>query len=344
MNIRDPTNITGISKLFDYNGRTNLADLEKRIIDDINEKSESKDDVGAYKQQLEILGEELGVDLGGGGDVSDNNRPAHDNDDTISMSTNGTYQDHIYIQSYTPHNNISQSAYPAQSSYPSHQTYQPQTSYNNVPSYNPSTNTYMAHVTAEQKKQSILNHVLSGVEDKKFSVEKEKEEDDKAILLEQVDMLITNLKDEGIDVSRVPEVNSSSPIEDIENVHKILRLKNDRNRYCSFAEECILAGSHTLEWLFDGQKTYMGKSPDLRGWSATVNIKLRRMRFDTSTFVSEVMQDYNLGHGTRILLELIPSLFLYSKMKKSQYADNLITSDEMNSAIDRIREIEGRSK
>jgi hypothetical protein len=67
------------------------------------------------------------------------------------------------------------------------------------------------------------------------------------------------------------------------------------------------------------------------------------MRYDTSTFVSEVMQDYNLGHGTRILFELLPSLFLYSKMKKSQYADNLITSDEMNSAIDRIRDIEEKS-
>ena len=92
--------------------------------------------------------------------------------------------------------------------------------------------------------------------------------------------------------------------------------------------------------MFDGQKEYMGRQPDLRGWSATVNIKLRRMRYDTSTFVSEVMQDYNLGHGTRIMLDLLPSLFLYCKMKKTQNNDNLITSDEMNSAIDRIRDIE----
>ena len=167
-----------------------------------------------------------------------------------------------------------------------------------------------------------------------------KRKDDKAILLEQIDMLMTNLKDEGLDVSRVPVVDNSSSMDDIYNVHKILRLKNDRNRYCSFAEECILAGSHTLEWMFDGEKTYMGRRPDLRGWSATVNIKLRRMRYDTSTFVSEVMQDYNLGHGTRILFELVPSLFLYSKMKKSQYADNLITSDEMSSAMDTIRDIQ----
>ena len=209
--------------------------------------------------------------------------------------------------------------------------------------YVPKPHSQIARLTEEQKKQRVLNHVLSDIGDSKFSIDKEKEEDDKAIMLEQIDMLILNLKDEGIDVSRIPDVNSNSSIDEVENVHKILRLKNDRNRYCSFAEECILAGSHALEWVFDGDKEYLGKRPDLRGWSATVNVKLRRMRFDTSTFVSDVMQGYNLGHGTRILLELIPSLFLYSKMKRSQYSDNLISSEEMNNALDKIRDIDERN-
>lgn len=313
MDVNDSTNITGISKLINYDGTKNLDDLERGIIDDIEDDA-GINDVEQYKKQLEELGNALGVTLGDDeseGDVDD----VMDEDPKPYESKDVTFSEDKDIDDM----------------------------FNKVPRYTPKPHSYMERITEEQKKQRILKHVLSGMEDQKFSVEKEKEEDDKAILLEQIDMLITNLKDEGIDVSRVPEVDNSSPIEDIENVHKILRLKNDRNRYCSFAEECILAGSHTLEWLFDGKKTYLGRRPDLRGWSATVNIKLRRMRYDTSTFVSEVMQDYNLGHGTRIMFELLPSLFLYSKMKKSQYADNLITSDEMNSAIDRIRDIEEKS-
>jgi hypothetical protein len=301
MDVKDPTNITGISKLLDYDGVRNLDELEKNIIDDIDDVVEVTD-VDKYKAQLEELGNALGVTLDDEGDDSDE---GDESDESAEKPVKQSYG------SYEP--------------------------------YKPKQDSYMGKITEEQKKQKILRHVLDGVENQKFSVEKEKEEDDKAILLEQIDMLTINLKDEGIDVSRVPEVNNHSPIEDIENVHKILRLKNDRNRYCSFAEECILAGSHTLEWLFDGKKTYMGRHPDLRGWSATVNIKLRRMRYDTSTFVSSVMQDYNLGHGARIMFELLPSLFLYSKMKKSQYADNLITSDEMNSAMDKIRDIEEKS-
>lgn len=318
MDVKDSTNITGISGLINYDGDRNLEELEKGIIDDINDTAEITD-VEQYKQQLEELGNALGVSLDDEDDNDDENEG-----DVMDEEARPYEQRSVSFSNKYSSDDIDDM-------------------FNKVPSYKPRPNSYMERVTEEQKKQRILKHVLDGVEDQKFSVEKEKEEDDKAILLEQIDMLITNLKDEGIDVSRVPEVDNSSPIEDIENVHKILRLKNDRNRYCSFAEECILAGSHTLEWMFDGKKQYMGRRPDLRGWSATVNIKLRRMRYDTSTFVSEVMQDYNLGHGTRILFELLPSLFLYSKMKKSQYADNLITSDEMNSAIDRIRDIEEKS-
>ena len=346
MNIGDSTNITGISRLIDYSGDKNLAELERGIIDDTASVTEI-DDVDRYKKQLEDLGSALGVTLDDDDDDGDSDDGDGDGDDGgddtygysggMVSSAPRSYSQARPLDAYNPH--------PQHTTRPRSNMYNQHANHNTTQRsnmYTPRPNTYMEHITEEQKKQNILNHVLSGVENQKFSVEKEKEEDDKAILLEQIDMLITNLKDEGIDVSRVPDVNNTSPIEDIENVHKILRLKNDRNRYCSFAEECILAGSHTLEWLFDGRKTYLGKSPDLRGWSATVNIKLRRMRFDTSTFVSGVMQDYNLGHGTRILFELIPSLFLYSKMKKSQYADNLITSDEMNSAIDRIRDIEDR--
>jgi hypothetical protein len=322
MDVKDSTNITGISRLINYDGDRNLEDIEKGIIEDINDTAEITD-VEQYKQQLEVLGNALGVSLEDDDD-DDDDKDDDNEDDVMDEEAQPYEQRSVNVSNKYSSNDIDDM-------------------FNKVPSYKPRPNSYMERVTEEQKKQQILRHVLHGVEDQKFSVEKEKEEDDKAILLEQIDMLITNLKDEGIDVSRVPEVDNASPIEDIENVHKILRLKNDRNRYCSFAEECILAGSHTLEWLFDGKKQYMNRRPDLRGWSATVNIKLRRMRYDTSTFVSEVMQDYNLGHGTRILFELLPSLFLYSKMKKSQYADNLITSDEMNSAIDRIRDIEDKS-
>lgn len=194
-----------------------------------------------------------------------------------------------------------------------------------------------AHVTDEHKRQQVLNAVI-GSSSGGFSVEKEREEDDKLSLLEEIDSLLTNLKDEGIDVSRVPVVTPTSSISDIRQVHRILRLKNDRKRYCSLAEDVILAGSYALEWAFDGKKEYLGYKPDLGGWPATVGIKLRRMRYDTSTLVSNAMREYDMGSATRIALELVPSMFLYSKMRTSQHDDTLTQAD-VDRATDNLQSL-----
>ena len=315
MSINDRTNIVGITSLLNSNN-INLEQLESDILNDIDDVVEEVDEVENYKKQLDSLGQTLGVSLG------DEEEPViNDNDSDVRSVAR-------YEGAGTPRNYNNNDI---------------NNMYSNITTH-PSKPSFMDKITDEQKKQRILKHVLDGVEGQRFNVDKEKEEDDKAILLEQIDTLFTTLKDDGIDISRVPMVDCNSTIENIENVHKILRLKNDRNRYCSLAEETILAAAYGAEWMFDGEKSYMGKRPDLRGWNATVNVKLRRMRYDTSTFVSEVMQDYHFGPGTRILFELIPSLFLYSKMRKGQYADDIVTSDEMNSAINVIRDINEKSR
>ena len=125
------------------------------------------------------------------------------------------------------------------------------------------------------------------------------------------------------------------------NVYKILRLKNDRNRYCSFAEEIILAGAQGIEHLFDGKKEWFGRKPDLVGWHQTVKVKLRRMRFETSTMVQGVMQEYNMSPGMRLMLELIPSMFLYSRQRSlaTRNHDNLNIDIEYQNATSNLNQI-----
>jgi len=101
-------------------------------------------------------------------------------------------------------------------------------------------------------------------------------------------------------------------------------------------------GAHALEEIFDGKRVWFNRySPDLTGWHNTVNVKLRRMRYDTSNLVSGVMQDYNIGSTTRIALELVPSMFLHSKMRRQQFgSQTLYSDDQMSSAMNNIRDIE----
>lgn len=193
--------------------------------------------------------------------------------------------------------------------------------------------------TREQERRSQIDSVVGGNYSGAISFEKEKREDTKCAMLEEIDSLMESLSNENVELGRVPQVGRNSSYEEVETVLKMLRHKNDRTRYCSFAEEFVLFGAVALEELFDGKRTWFGHyQPDLTDWHNQVNVKLRRMRHDTSTLVSGVMNDYNIGPGARILLELVPNMFLHSRNRKRQAgASNLFSDSMMIEATERLR-------
>lgn len=310
--VDDVTNITGIAQLLDYQGDENLNELEKSIIDGSVDKPTSKTEVEQFKEHLNQLGSLIGapnVD----DDRSSSSRPVSDDDD--DDDGDGDDDDDDEKSTYHYNSNVSSSGNFEHSTY--------------------------NKATEEQKKQDVLNNVMKDMNHSSsaFQIDREIESDDKAMLLEDIDTLMVNMKDMGVDLSRIPEVNGSSSMSDIKNIHKILRIKNDRTRYCDLAEDSILGFAHAVEWAFDGKKEYLGRRPDLTGWHTTVNIKLRRMRYHTSTFVSDMMQTYDISHGTRILLELLPSVFTHTNIRKRQHGDTLVGSERMNDAMNTIRDI-----
>jgi hypothetical protein len=207
--------------------------------------------------------------------------------------------------------------------------------------YNPA-DQQLRNMTQEERKQEKISQVLNNIDDREleFNIEKEKEEDDRASLMEQIDMLKITLEDDGIDISGVPKLVKNSSMKEVQTVYKILRLKNDRNRYCSFAEELILSGAYGFEYLFDGKKEWFGRQPDLTGWSSTVKIKLRRMKFETSTFVGEVMAEYNMSAGMRLVLELLPSMFLYSRNRRISQSDSIVSDNQYKDAISQLNSMD----
>jgi len=173
-----------------------------------------------------------------------------------------------------------------------------------------------------------------------FNIEQEQREDTKTILLEDIDELRFELESDGVELDRIPNVNSDSTLEDVQLVHKMLRMKYDRRRYNGFGNELVLAGVHGLEHVFNGQRKWGPYTPDLSGWHNTVRAKLRRMRYETATVVSDVMNDYNIGPITRIMLELIPSAIIYSKDRREQRGQDNYTFDQMSDAYNELAEFE----
>jgi hypothetical protein len=203
-------------------------------------------------------------------------------------------------------------------------------------------------MSEEQRKQIILQNALSTINthpmqnSEKFSFDIEKSNDKKKMLLEQINMLRTNLDDDGIKIADIQLVTSDNTFDEVESVYKQLRYRNDHARYCSFANEFAQMGAYGLEWAFDGKKSYIGFKPDLTGWSSTLNIKMRRLSYETSSLVSDGMREYNVGNFTRVLLELIPSLFLHAKMRanKAGKSDTRPSNNDVSSALGSLRNMD----
>lgn len=154
---------------------------------------------------------------------------------------------------------------------------------------------------------------------------------------EQIDTLRGNLEAEGdVSIARVPEVKDDMTLKERKRILRILQIKNDRTRYCDFFEEIILASAHGIEWLCDGQRDIFGTKIDMTGYSDTVKIKLRRMRYDTGNFVGEIMKSINMSSGVRIVLELIPSMFLYSRQRKNNSKSSLVSGEKYRQAMQNI--------
>lgn len=308
--INDPKNIIGLSSLMkNDNDNYDITNLEQEIINGANLLVNEEEDVtNQYKQDMDRLSTTFNID------------------DFTNIEPKNNY----YSDNYGNGGNVGNA---------DNTSFNPQ-------SFLPDDRDRMEdqqlkYMTLEQKKQNYVDEVFHDMgtdETLEFDIDKEKDEDDKNALLEQIDMLRDTLDDDGINLMNVPQVTKNNSTSDINNIYKILRLKNDRNRYCSFAEELILSGAYGLEYLFDGKNDWLGRKPDLVGWSNTVRIKLRRCRFQTSTLIKDMMQDYNMGPGIQLLLELIPSIFLYSRAKKLANNDTAAENMRYDDAISNLNE------
>jgi hypothetical protein len=154
----------------------------------------------------------------------------------------------------------------------------------------------------------------------------------KAMLIEQIQLLKLLLEENGDNVDNIPEVSEYDDLKKLEHIHRILKIKKDRAQFSTMGEEILLFFVHLLENVFDGKTTYFGKyTPDISGFHVSVRHRLRRNRFETSSLVSNFVENYQLSPQSKLLLDLVPSLFLFayqkgthkSKFSKKDLNDNL---------------------
>lgn len=159
------------------------------------------------------------------------------------------------------------------------------------------------------------------------------EDEDKAILVDDISSLKQMLKDSGIDVSSIDEPRMDMSKDTLLRIRHRLQIKNDRSRASTIADELILLGAKGLEWLMDGKKEYFGYKLDATGFSNTLRTKLRRMKYETSVFIGEVMRDYSMSPKMRMAIEIVPSFILYVASRKKDAKPSASEQDWENATM-----------
>jgi hypothetical protein len=311
--LEDSVNIVGISSFINSNSNIDIREIERSIVENeetVTITKENDNDIyNEFNRRIASAESSIGMPIN---DDDDNDEP-----ESILRSNN----DEMPRASLFKNNNNE----------------------NNSRSYSDPKLTKMSN---EQIKQRDLQRALESInintssqngESGMYNLDAEKMRDKKDMLMGQIDLLRQSLEDEGRKTSDIIVVTNNNTFDEVESVYKQLRYRNDHIRYCSVANEFAQTLAYGLEWAFDGKRSYFGFQPDMTGWDATLNIKMRHLSYETSSMVSDSMKSYNLGNFWRLLLELVPSAVLHSKMKKNKSGNK---KRDLNNAIGRIRDMD----
>lgn len=206
----------------------------------------------------------------------------------------------------------------------------------------------MQRMTDEERKQTHLNHVLSGHTGAHAAeldmIQTCDDEDDRALMLEKITALRRSLMSDEIDLKNIVEVGPDTELRTIKTVLHTLMIMHDRSQYREMFNEIVVMGAYGLERFFDGEKKWFGTQLNLTGWSRRVNVKLQTMNYETSSLVGDIMKSANFGPGARIALALIPSLFLHSRDTRNRTNNGLDQTAEYRTAIEGLAARERRHR
>jgi hypothetical protein len=321
----DSINVVGISAFISSDGSADIREIERSIVEQEETRniSETKNEdmVAEFQKRISNMESSVGIPFGDNGGASILQRDT-DGNDTDSEEKTDIPRSSLFNDPNTmrqmPHI---------------------QTTY-----VDPHLNR-MSHEQVKQRElQNALNsiHVTPSASIESFNLDGEKQKDKKDMLLGQIDLLRQSLDDEGRNTDDISSVAMDNTFEEVESTFKQLRYRNDHVRYCSVANEFAQTFAYGLEWAFDGDKDYFGFKPDMTGWDATLNIKMRHLSYETSSMVSETMNSYNLGNFWRLLLELVPSAVLHSKMRKNKKgrSETRPSDNDISGSIGKIRDMD----
>jgi hypothetical protein len=199
----------------------------------------------------------------------------------------------------------------------------------------PKTGTRTIAITEEQAKRQHVTHMLHDMGQDmptSFGIELERSTEIKSSKIERISALKTSWKkSEGLDTSEIPMPTLDSPMHTIDAALNHLTRLNNRTRYSTIAQEAVGGVATILENVFDGttEIPFFKVKPNYTGYKKTVDLRMMRMKHETSQIVSNVVDRYGITPEMQVFVDLGISFIMYpmtnkgTKNEKHAYNDLL---------------------
>jgi hypothetical protein len=128
---------------------------------------------------------------------------------------------------------------------------------------------------------------------------KQGEMDEKTQLLDEIKEYLEFLQDD-----RIKQPSESESIEVLRNLKRYLKTRINKDRYAFYFEEALLFSARKLGSHWNGDQEFFGYKPDLRELDIALYPKLRKMRFDTSEIIKNLIKTYDVSPMISLVLEL----------------------------------------
>lgn len=174
--------------------------------------------------------------------------------------------------------------------------------------------------TMEEQRSKALRNMMSENEemDDDFDITPERLEDNKSLMIEEIESLKNELYLENVKIDDRFNVTEHDSYEKIQDVWRKLKIKSQYKMYNTMFEDSVMLFAKGVEWTFDGKDGGI----NMTGWPDALRPKLRKMRLETASFISDIMQEYRMSPGITIISQILMSGILWSVTNRKTTEEN----------------------
>lgn len=137
-------------------------------------------------------------------------------------------------------------------------------------------------------------------------------EEEKAEYIENINRMKVTLKEMGISIADIPEIDDTTQANVVHRVYKQISKRYDSTLYSDTGSDIIVGVCQCLEGIFNGRRVLFGLRPDLTGWTDQyVRPHMTHFRHETSRMVADYVEKLGFGRFAKILILLIPGSLVF---------------------------------